>query len=106
MAEIKDTITFEVDFNDRDSDGRLLASMRFASGPRVPEVGEWVWTADDEGHSCVGRVVALDGLIVHIELDRATWTRNSAMLSNRFAAPLIYDELATTSGPEPVLELV
>lgn len=66
-------ISFDVDFNDRDKDGRLRASMRFASTGRVPDLGETVWIADDDGHRCRGTVSEVDGLIVHIDLDRSTW---------------------------------
>lgn len=64
---------FDVDFNDRDPDGRLKASMRFASDGRVPEPGETVWTADDEGNRCRGTVSEVRGLVVLIDLDRSTW---------------------------------
>jgi hypothetical protein len=72
---LTDTITFAVDYNDREPDGALLASMRFASSPWSPESGDLVWTADDEGNGCWGTVRATDGLLVTIDLDRATWTR-------------------------------
>jgi hypothetical protein len=66
-------IRFDVDFNDRDRDGRLKASRRFASSVRVPEPGETVWVADDEGNRCRGTVSQVEGLIVYIDLDRSTW---------------------------------
>ncbi|MGA2163825.1 MAG: hypothetical protein ABSH36_05080 [Solirubrobacteraceae bacterium] len=64
---------FDVDYNDRDREGRLMASMRFAAGNRIPEPGESVWTADDEGHTCRGTVSHVEGSVVYIDLDRSTW---------------------------------
>jgi hypothetical protein len=64
---------FDVDYNDRDSAGRLLASMRFATDKQAPKPGETVWTTDDEGHTCRGTVTHVEGSVVHIDLDRATW---------------------------------
>jgi hypothetical protein len=75
MGEFKDDLIFEVDFNDRDRDGRLKASRTFASSGRKPNVGEFVLAHDDEGNSCKGAVDEVRGSIVYINLDRTTWKR-------------------------------
>jgi hypothetical protein len=78
---LSDALTFEVDYNDRDKDGRLMASMRFASSARFPDPGETVWTGDDEGNGCWGTVAAVDGLIVYIDLARETWSRRPNLVT-------------------------
>jgi hypothetical protein len=84
---LTDVLSFEVDFNDLDRDGRLMASMRFASSVRIPDVGEPVWVADDEGNGCRGTVAAVEGLIIYVELDQLTWTSN-IVLTNPFASAI------------------
>jgi hypothetical protein len=107
MSDIVDLITFEVDFNDRNKDGRLLASMRFASGAVFPRPGERVWTYDDEGNGCEGTVYSVDGLIVTITLDRSTWARNRAVVSNPFQPAVAHPKHNTTGvDPDRVPEFV
>jgi hypothetical protein len=86
MASPLDTTIFEVDFNDLDRDGRLLASMRFAHGAvRFPQPGEHVSAHDAEQNWCEGTVFSVDGLIVTITLDRDTWRQNYVDIENPFA---------------------
>jgi hypothetical protein len=75
MGKFEDGLIFEVDFNDRDRDGRLVASRTFASSPRKPDVGETVLAHDDEGNRCEGTVSEVKDSIVYIDLDRSTWQR-------------------------------
>jgi hypothetical protein len=89
----EDTLIFEVDFNDRDNEGRLKASRTFASSARTPDVGEVVVTRDDEGHSCEGTVTEVNGSIVYIDLDRSTW-RRLTMVETPVA-------VATSVSPDP-----
>jgi hypothetical protein len=82
------TITFEVDFNDLDKSGRLMASMRFAHGAmQFPEPGEIVLSHDAEGNWCEGTVFSTDSLIVTIRLDRDTWRQDYVVISNSFENP-------------------
>ncbi len=72
---IQDTLTFDVDLNDVDADGRLMASLRFGSSFRTPEPQERVFVRDDEGNGCWGYVNRIEDLIVYIDLARGTLTR-------------------------------
>lgn len=78
MGTFEDTLIFEVDFNDRDGNGRLKASRTFASSSRKPDVGETVVAQDDEGNQCEGTVADVNGSLVYIDLDRTTWKRLTA----------------------------
>jgi|SRR5829696_1085552 len=75
MGKFEDILIFEVDFNDRDGHGRLKASRTFGSSGRKPNENERVLAHDDEGNECEGNVVEVNGSIVYIDLDRATWKR-------------------------------
>lgn len=75
MGTFEDELIFEVDFNDRDGSGRLVASLTFASSFRKPDVGELVVAHDDEGNRCAGTVADVKNTIVVIDLDRSTWSR-------------------------------
>jgi len=52
----KEELIMLVDFDDRDRDGRVLASLRHTIGWRKPRVGDWVRLDDTEGRSCRGRI--------------------------------------------------
>lgn len=52
----KEELIMLVDFDDRDKDGRVLASLRHTIGWRKPQVGDWVRLDDTEGRSCRGRI--------------------------------------------------
>jgi hypothetical protein len=102
---LQDTLTIDVDFNDVDLQGRLMATRRFASSLRKPDVGEWAFLVDDEGNRCWGRVERVDGLIVYLALDRSTWERITAPdLMAVFARRT--DEPAQTVGLAAQPELV
>lgn len=79
---------FEVDYNDRDREGRLLASLKFARPSQAPAVDDYVWTADEDGNGCWGTVVGVNGHSVHIDLDRATWTRG-VQIDSPYAEPAL-----------------
>lgn len=95
---------FQVDYNDRNRRGHLLASLRFATPPRA-EVGEYVLTIDDEGNECWGTIVHVNGQSVHIDLDRATWNR-ALRVDSIFAAPEPRGSSALTAVCGPEVELV
>jgi hypothetical protein len=104
MFELTDTITFEVDFNDLDESGRLLASMRYASGAtRFPQPGERVLAHDSEGNWCEGVVYSYAGLGVTITLDRDTWERRHTTIANPYASGIISPEPQDTKGIDPKL---
>jgi hypothetical protein len=75
----QDRLTIDVDFNDVDRDGLLVASRRFASSPREPFSGERVWVSDDEGLGCEAAVDRVDGMIVYLRLDRSTFKREMVL---------------------------
>ena len=72
IGDLRRMLEIAADFNALDENGRVLASLRFASTPEVPDIGEWVLLADGEGNSCPAIVDAVDGLSM---LARPDWTR-------------------------------
>jgi hypothetical protein len=78
-----DELVYEVDFNARDADGNVFASMTFASSARVPAIGEWVRMEDGEGDKCGGAVLRVDAPTVVIAADMSTWT--STTVAETFA---------------------
>jgi len=59
-------IVLRVNFEDRDHDGCVYASLRFLRGPRAPQTGEWVYLLDDRGRGCLGRVESVRGWAARI----------------------------------------
>lgn len=55
----KEELIMLVDFDDRDEDGLLLASLRHTIGWRKPRVDDWVRLDDTEGRSCQGRIESI-----------------------------------------------
>ena len=68
---------FEVDFNNRDGDDRVIASLRFANRWERPSVGQWVRLTDAEGDVCVGQVEEVRNAIVAIRPDWSSWVATS-----------------------------
>jgi hypothetical protein len=65
-------IRLQVDFNDLDDDGRVLALRRIA--PRAARDGERAYMLDDEGNRCWGTIAGGDGGLIYIDADWLTWT--------------------------------
>jgi hypothetical protein len=59
-------VVLRVNFEDRDHDGCVYASLRFMRGPRHPQAGEWVYLLDDKGRGCLGRVESVRGWAARI----------------------------------------
>jgi hypothetical protein len=66
-------IALRVDFADLDDEGRIWASLRFMLGPRPPIPRDRVFMADDDGHSCMGRVEDVRGWVARVAPDWTTW---------------------------------
>ena len=66
-------LVFTVDFNAMDEQGRIKASIRFASSPEVPGIGEEVRLVDAELNTCLGRVDELRLPLIAVRPDPATW---------------------------------
>ena len=66
-------LVFTVDFNAMDEQGRIKASIRFASSPEVPVIGEEVRLLDAELNTCLGRVDELSLPLIAVRADPATW---------------------------------
>jgi hypothetical protein len=68
-------ILFKADFNNVAEDGRLVkVSMRHAADQsRAPSPGDRVFLYDDEANTCQGTADRVEGQIVFVELDEATW---------------------------------
>ncbi|MFL5827541.1 MAG: hypothetical protein ACJ76V_13535 [Thermoleophilaceae bacterium] len=59
-------VVLRVNFDDRDHDDCVYASLRFMRGPRHPHAGEWVYLLDDHGRGCLGRVESVRGWAARI----------------------------------------
>jgi hypothetical protein len=66
-------LVLEVDFNNMDSADRVVASVRYSSQLRPPDLGEWVRLNDPEGNSCIGKIEELRNLVVAVRPDWTTW---------------------------------
>ena len=80
------------DFNSFDDQRRIKASLRFADSPERPLAGEWVNLRDDEGNAVKGVVEEVDGMIVHVRPEIATWSSEFSLktsFSNHFAASFV-----------------
>ena len=74
MGHFEDLLTYKVDFNHFDKDGKLLkGSLWHGSSHRIPRPGERVLLCDGEGNRCEATVHDLRGVILRFELDDATW---------------------------------
>lgn len=62
------------DFNSVDEHRRIRASLRFAETAERPVRGEWIRLYDDEGNAVFGVVEAIDGMILRVRPEMATWT--------------------------------
>ena len=61
-----------VDFNDVELGDEIETLVSFATDGRSFVVGETVVVGDDDGTTCQASVVANDGQVVRVRLDRAT----------------------------------
>lgn len=71
-----DSPTITVDFNNTDDDGLLFARMARAERPLIED--EAVVASDGEGHQAQARVARIDGEIVYLAVDPATWVAAEA----------------------------
>jgi hypothetical protein len=69
---LSDIVRFKVDFNNRRHD-RVVASFRYASSARIPDIGDTVELYDDEGNGCEGTIARVAGRIVEVAPDWRTW---------------------------------
>lgn len=87
MPSISRELSLWADFNSVDPYRRFVASLRFAKTPARPAKGERVRLHDDEGNSVVGVVEEIDGLLVRVRPDMATWTSSDVSVDSPFASP-------------------
>jgi hypothetical protein len=88
------------DFNALDADGRVRASLRFATTPEIPTIGEWVLLADAEGNSCPATVEAVDGVSVLVRPDWARWIPGQIALLSQVFPSHAYAESAGSPSTE------
>lgn len=82
-----------VDFNALDAERRVKASLRFATSPEIPAVGERVLLADVEGNSCLATVESVSGLAILASPDWSTWIPSSvAQLNKTFSSPVFVED--------------
>lgn len=67
-------LTIRTDFNSVDDERRFIASLRFAESAARPTEGESVFLYDQEGNSVRGVVDRIEGMIVHVRPEMATWS--------------------------------
>lgn len=68
------TMSLWADFNSVDDEWRVRTSLRFAKTLERPRPGELIWLYDDEGNAVWGVVDELQGLVIYVRLEMATWT--------------------------------
>jgi hypothetical protein len=90
MTSFSRELLLWADFNSVDADRRFVASLRFATTPAKPAKGERVRLHDDEGNSVVGVVEEIDGMIVRVRPDMATWTSSDVSVDSPFASPATF----------------
>jgi hypothetical protein len=98
---LPDTLRLRVDFNDVAPGHRLRGSLRFASSPRRPEVGQVVRLWDGEGNECWAVVSEIRNLIVFLTPRWETWTSSSGSM-----APTSFSRRYTTEAPRTSASLV
>lgn len=101
---ISDTVAFKVDFNNREHD-HVLASLRYASSARVPDVGDRVELYDDEGNACQGIVAGVSGRIVEVAPDWRTWRTTAVVGEAGFRPAWDTDSRAPVTGGGITTEL-
>ena len=93
------------DFNAVDADGRVKASLRYATTPEIPAIGEWILLADAEGNTCRARVEEVMDVTVAARPDWSTWIAGEiARLSRTFEGGMRLGELGDkpqTEGATP-----
>ena len=70
---MNEVATLFADFNDKMRSERLYSSLRFLGGQREPTVGELVLVTDDDGNQCNAVVAEINGRIVELDPDWATF---------------------------------
>lgn len=80
------------DFNALDAGGRVRASLRFATTPEIPTIGEWVLLVDAEGNSCPAIVELVDGMSVIVLPDWPRWIPGQFALLSRVFPSRVYAE--------------
>jgi len=70
---LRGEIVLWVDFNNLKDDERLPTTLRYATGPRKPGVGDWVHIMDSDGDSCLAQVLRVEGMLVEVRPDWSTW---------------------------------
>lgn len=82
------------DFNDM-QDGVVAGLQRYVDGPRPLQRGDRVLVHDGDGNHCWGDVERVDGELVYVLLDAATWMAESDVGDQQVEAAL----RVGTSGP-------
>ncbi len=101
MAQATDTLEAQVDFNELDEDGNVVAALEHFNSSRRPRIGEQVFLGDHEGNTCWGAIVRTAAGVAHLRLDPGTWRHSAIEASTSLTASSVTLVEPESYSPDP-----